>query len=148
MKCAPATSTLRLVLLGLLMAASAVGCANPDPDPDPAVADGYLFGFTGNPDFDFVAVTSDSLVVALLEVQLALPEDERRMHINGPIGRGDGEHNLEWDWHFLPGQWALVEISIELCDGTPDFVNDNIAYFIDTVGRFCPWGAHVLKKLD
>ena len=136
------------MLLGLMVPASAIGCAIPDPDADPVVVDGYLFGFTDSPEFNFVAVTTDSLVISQLEAQLALPEGKRLMHLNGPIGRGDGGHNLNWDWHFLPGEWLLAEVSIELCDGTPSYVNDNLDYFVDTVGQYCPWGSYVLKKLD
>ncbi len=134
-------------MLGMMVAASAIGCAIPDPDADPVVIDGYLFGFTDSPEFNFVAVTTDSLVISQLEAQLALPEGKRPMHLNGPIGRGDGGHNLNWDWHFLPGKWVLAEVSIELCDGTPSYVNDNLDYFVDTVGQYCPWGSYVLKKL-
>ncbi len=129
------------LLLGLLAAA----CASVDPDPQ--VEDGYLFGYDSQPELNFIAVTSDTEVLAQLAAQLALPLDERAQHINGAIERGDGGHNLDWKWHFLPGQWALADLSIEVCDGTPDSLDADLGYWVDNIGRFCPWGARVLERL-
>ena len=96
---------------------------------------------------DFVAVTSDSAVIAVVNSQLAKPVAERKMHINGKIERGNGGHNLAWSWHFTPNQWSLAEMSMELCDGWPGFVEENLDYWIDTVGRFCPWSSYVKSEI-
>jgi len=151
MKRVAATSIRQLSLLCLLLVACDridIGDSEPNLYPDLVVAGGYLFGFTSKTEFNFVAVSFASATVSQLAAQLALPEDERGMHLNGPLGRGDGGHNLEWNWHFLPGEWALAEASIELCDGNPQYISENLDYYIDTVGRYCPWGAHVIKQLE
>lgn len=143
-------STFRPRLLAVLTIATVIGCFNNESnrDADLVVDGGYLFGFTGRSDYNFVAVTFDSVTVVQLEAQLALPEEGRLMQLNGPLGRGDGGHNLDWNWHFLPGEWVLAEASIELCDGNPQYVSENLDTYIDTVGSYCPWGAHVLERLD
>ncbi|MCH7522055.1 MAG: hypothetical protein IIB42_10210 [Candidatus Marinimicrobia bacterium] len=134
-------------LCGMLAVLVLVTCDEP---PDQPVAGAYLFDMhnASGAEGQFVAITTDSAVVAKIEAQLALPVDKRLMHINGPIGRGDGGHNLEWDWHFSPHEWDLVEISIELCDGNPGLVQEDIDYWVDTVGRFCPWGAYVVRSQE
>ena len=129
----------------LLLALLPISCASADPEPH--VDGGYLFGSEGPPQFDFIAVTFDSLAVSQVEAQLALPLSQRNMHINGPIDRGDGGHNLDWKWHYLPSKWAMVELSIEVCDGTPDSLDADLNYWVDTIGQFCPWGVRVLERL-
>lgn len=39
----------------------------------------------------------------------------------------------------------MVEAAIEVCDGTPSFVEDEVDYFVDTVGRYCPWSARLIE---
>lgn len=96
---------------------------------------------------DFRAVTDDPQVIAAVRAELRLPPHERKLFIIGPIGRGDGGHNLSWKWHFLPGQWRLAEVAIELCDGNAVLVDQAVDYWVDTVGQFCPWTAYVAEEL-
>lgn len=109
----------------------------------------FLFAMRGIPDAEgrFVAVTSNPQLLAVLEGQLALPAAQRNLHINGPVDSGNGSHNLGWSWHFEPGQWELVEISIELCDGRPQNVEDDVDKWIADVGTFCPWASYVAAEL-
>lgn len=97
----------------------------------------------------FVAWTSNLTVIEQLENQLALPENERLMHIHGKIEAlpTDCELNQKWSWYFPPNDWALAEISIELCDGTPQFVEENLDEFVNIVEAYCPWSSFVLKEI-
>ena len=115
---------------------------------DEFVEGGYLFEqqSDGDPQ-QFVAVTLDPEIIDKLEAELALPKEKRMLFPNGPLDRGNGAHNLNWSWHFVPSQWELAELTIELCDGSPQYVEDNLDYYIDTVGHYCPWGAYVVEKL-
>lgn len=130
----------------LLVAASCKEAHAPSAAPTDRA---FLFGTRGVPDADgrFVAVTSDPRVVAKLESELARPPAERLLHIDGPIARGGGDHNLAWSWHFEPGRWDAVEISVEVCDGTPRMVEDDLDYWVDKVGTFCPWASYVVAPL-
>jgi hypothetical protein len=96
---------------------------------------------------DFRAITSDPAVVAEARAQLNLPLEERRLFIIGEIDRGNGGHNLDWNWHFLPDRWSLAEAAIELCDGNAVLVSQAVDYWVDTVGQFCPWGARVSHEV-
>jgi len=41
----------------------------------------------------------------------------------------------------------LAETSIELCDGTPRMVENDIGYWVDKVGHFCPWQSYAVSEL-
>ena len=94
----------------------------------------------------FIAQTSDPDVISLIENQLLLPLEERNYHIHGPIDHGNGDHNLNWSWHFVPDQWSMVETSAEVCDGCPHMVESDLTYWIHTVGLFCPWSSKVTRE--
>jgi hypothetical protein len=72
--------------------------------------------------------------------------EERRLHISGVIASGNGGHNLRWSWHFVPEAWDLTEVSIGLCDGTPEMVERDLSYWLGRVQRFCPWQSYVLQE--
>ena len=134
--------------LVLLIAA----CHEDDPTPACAIQIGaqdrvfeFLHQTTGD---TYLAWTSNPTVIQQVEAQLALPQGQRNQHINGKILRMP-EHcalNQQWSWYFAPGDWSLVDQSIEICDGNPQFVEENLAEFVDNVGRYCPWSAIVLRE--
>ena len=139
------------IAAAFLLCLLAVGCDDSTTD-NPVIPPGprtFVFGVRGVPDSEgrFIAATSDSAVLAKLEAQLALPADQRNLHIHGPIARGSGDENLSWHWYFLPGEWDMVEISIELCDGTPQMVEDDVDRWVEEIGDFCPWGSYVQREL-
>jgi hypothetical protein len=96
----------------------------------------------------FVARTTDEAVIDDVEQQLALPLEERSKHIAGPIAPGNGGHNGDYPWHFVAGEWALTEAATETCDARPSRVSENISYFVEEVGRYCPRNARVLEKVS
>lgn len=132
---------LSIILLALLSACST----------DSEVDNARYFEFTHESDdihYTIIAKTSDPGVIARVEQELAKPFDQRNMHINGVIERGNPGYNSDWSWHFVEGQWDLAEISAEVCDGRPGFVEEDLDYWVDDVGRFCPWGARVKGEVN
>jgi hypothetical protein len=69
---------------------------------------------------------------------------------NGSLlpGPGPGLHNAPWSWHVDPDDVHLADFTIELCDGWPGFVEDELDYWLDTVGQFCPWSAELVDLTD
>ncbi len=61
----------------------------------------------------------------------------------GELAWGDGGVNKGHKWHVVDLQFA--DFTIELCDGTAKMVDRDPAYWIDTVGYFCPWSGEVVK---
>lgn len=60
---------------------------------------------------------------------------------NGRILEGDGGVNIGHNWHLEDVE--LVDVTIEVCDGTADFVDENLEVFLD-LGNYCPWSALVV----
>lgn len=134
-----------LPILALLIFSFCSACSTNSND------DGRYFEFTHESDdinYTMVAKTSNADVIARIEQELSVPFEERTMHINGPIERGNKGYNSNWSWHFVEDQWELAEISVEVCDGRPSFVEEDLDYWVDTVGRFCPWGARVVGEVN
>jgi hypothetical protein len=69
---------------------------------------------------------------------------------NGRIHRGPGaaNHNRPYGWHLDPEDIQMAEVTIEVCDGRPSFVQANIAEFVDNVRRYCPWNASLVELRD
>jgi hypothetical protein len=66
---------------------------------------------------------------------------ERGEHIgipNGVILRGDDGVNVGREWHLEDIE--IVDVTIEVCDGTADYVSENLEDYL-AIGRYCPWGA-------
>lgn len=126
------------------------GCNDDSDAGGPPDESTFLFKMHGDVsgEQDFHAVTGDANVIAAVRGQLELPENERTLFIIGPIERGDGGgQNPPWNWHFVAGEWELAEVAIELCDGNAVLVSQDVDYWVDTVGQFCPWGSYAAAEV-
>ncbi len=65
------------------------------------------------------------------------------LHPHGPLLAGDGGFNQPWSWHLDPADVRMVEVSMELCDGRPSYVEKDLDYWLDTVKFYCPWSGRV-----
>ena len=102
-------------------------------------------------DSSFVAATSNQDVIDSLLVDLSKPLVQRRF-ISGNIDYGNGGHNhnaSHWFlWHFIPNQWALTDLAIEVCDGCPyTDVDSDTATWVGNIGQFCPWTARPAREV-
>lgn len=114
---------------------------------EPRAADGYMivrFGFRGDAEgsFDFTARAARPSLLDSVRAELALPVDERRFP-NGPVQAAESGENLTWRWAYVPDAWHLTDFSVELCDATPRYVEDNLDEWLASVGYYCPWSAYV-----
>ncbi|HSG08032.1 MAG TPA: hypothetical protein VLA36_06735 [Longimicrobiales bacterium] len=104
-----------------------------------------------NPAFR-LEVSGEQFVVEVI-TQEQVEELEARMAagvtgvVNGEIAAGHGGFNQPWSWHMVPSTVHTADASIELCDGRPSLVEADLAYWLDTVRRFCPWGARVVERV-
>lgn len=141
-----------LLILCTATAAAVSACSGEEEGPtrlDLPKGAYFLFGMVGDSTGaeDFVAVTSDSVVVETARQLLRLPAGERQRHAHGFIRAGSGGVNLDWNWHFIPDQWDLVEMSVEVCDGRPSFVHNYLDEWLE-LGYFCPWGSYIKEELS
>lgn len=99
-----------------------------------------------------VEVSGEHFAV-LVETEAQIQEMEDRLDsgergvINGQIQAGDGGFNGPWGWHMVPSSVHTADMAIELCDGRPSLVEDDLDYWLQTVKRFCPWGAKVVQRI-
>ena len=140
-----------LALIGLLISTAACEKNEVEKDCELEVAPGtrfFEFGHRGS-DVTFYAWTTNEAVIQNVEAQLALPEADRLQHINGEIAElPEGcNWNKQWSWYFPPAGWNLSEVSIEVCDGNPQYVEDNLQDYLD-IDRYCPWSSYVLREVD
>lgn len=121
-----------------------IACKGDSTQPDQSGM--FLFALKDLPG-QFVAHTSAPTVLEKARAQLRLPRLQRDLFINGPIAPGNGDHNLDWSWHFVPDEWDLAEAAIEVCDGTPDALEADLERWLNEVGQFCPWRSYVAEEL-
>lgn len=108
-------------------------------------------GYNDWRDTSFIAAASDPALIADVLHELSLPQDARKL-IGGPITHGHGGHNhnaSHWfRWHFVPDQWQLNDVAVEVCDGCPyTDVDNDTAYWIGNLGQFCPWSSRPAREV-
>jgi hypothetical protein len=64
----------------------------------------------------------------------------------GQLECGEGTYNCGWSWRMTPASITFAEITIEVCDATPSYVQSNCASFPN--GSYCPWSAELIELRD
>ncbi len=59
---------------------------------------------------------------------------------NGRVVRETGV-NEGWSWSLDPADFEFADVTIEICDGLPQDVEDGVV----TSDRYCPWSARVVE---
>ena len=136
----------RLIAVVSLAALTVAACSSPTA-PSPDLEGGVVATFqTGGGSFK-VFVTHPVAVSRLLQIRSGANIGQIP---NGRIlrGAGAGNHNAPHQWHLDPNDIEIVDATIELCDGSPSYVDANIAEYVDVIGRYCPWGAQLVRLDD
>jgi len=77
----------------------------------------------------------------VLEVaQLLLAGEIDHKIPNGRIVRDDPGVNAPWSWHIDPQSLEWADMTTEVCDGLPEYVEDGTL----TSDWYCPWSAEVI----
>jgi hypothetical protein len=58
---------------------------------------------------------------------------------NGLIVRGETGVNVGWSWSIDPDSVEFADMTTEVCDGLPSYVEDGTL----SGDRYCPWAAEV-----
>lgn len=100
-----------------------------------------------------VEVSGETFVVGvttpdqLQQMEARLASGEEGV-LSGELAAGSANYNDPWSWHLIPSTVHTPDLAIEVCDGRPSMVEDDLDYWLETVERFCPWGATVTERLD
>lgn len=124
--------------LGLALALGACG----DSPTTPLV--GTRFQVQVVPGETFTILLDDSATVATARELL---QTDGTIVVHGELARGDGGFNAPYRWHLKPGTVTFVDLAMEICDGRPSFVEEELEYFLDKVKYYCPWGATIVAEL-
>ncbi len=69
--------------------------------------------------------------------------EEKTKHATGTVA-GRRSYNPDWSYTLRPGTLALAEVSIEVCDGNPRYVEKHRK---DWMGeQWCPWSSYVKRE--
>lgn len=108
----------------------------------PKEPSGWLFTIDVNGE-KFKVLVKNPLVAEELRKIL---RGERSGIVNGELRRGDGGFNKPWSWHLDPDTVEVADVTIELCDGMPSFVESELDYWLNVVKRYCPWNTRVVAE--
>jgi hypothetical protein len=119
-------------------------CAEPADD---LLAGGIVATFRDNSEEFRIWVTAPSTIDQLLALEVG------QSHATIPSGRvvrgaGQADHNAPWSWHVDPEDVVMAEVTIELCDGAPSYLEQHLDDWIEHVVRYCPWGASLVDLDD
>lgn len=110
-----------------------------------------LAGCVGAPNNPYPVATFEVAGVETYKIELITPELEEhaRKLLAGedvaaiPLGavvRDDPGVNAPWSWHIDPATLEFADVTVEVCDGIPSFVEDATV----TSPDYCPWSAKVI----
>ena len=129
----------RLAIAALLsLSVTFVACDDDDSPTEPTR--GVLFRVQVGAETFRIRV-NDAETVRLARENL---QGRNNRHPNGPIREGAGGFNLPWTWHFDPDAVRMVEVSVEVCDGAPSYVETHKNDYLRS--GYCPWGARIVAE--
>jgi hypothetical protein len=128
---------------GLVLAATVLAvCSSPT---SPELEGGVLATFDVQGERYSIFITNPQTI----EQVLALSNGQGNARIpSGRLIKGREAYNAPWSWHIDPEDVHMAELTMELCDGLPSYVEKDIDYWVVTVGRFCPWSAVFVSLRD
>lgn len=136
------TQRLSFAFILIISALFLLSCSSPE---SPQLEDGILVTFDVQGERYKIFITNEETI----DQVYALQAGESNASIpSGKLFRGQVSYNKPWSWHIDSEDIEMAEFTIELCDGLPSHVEENLDYWVDTVGRFCPWSAELVSIKD
>jgi hypothetical protein len=132
--------------VAVLLAAVLGGCSSPAPSPGesppasgalPAAPAIVTFEVADQGSYSIELIT-DELIAHAAELQAG--GEEGRIPSGRIVRDGDGGVNAPWSWHIDPESLEFVDMTTEVCDGLPEYVEDGTL----TSDVYCPWSATVV----
>lgn len=130
----------RVPVLALLFAGFA-GCGDSPANPDDQAA---LFRVQACANQSFTVRITDPQTIARAQELIGKAQQPI---LSGALARGDGGFNAPYRWHMNSETVEFADFTIELCDGCPQMVEQDLDYWIGTVGRFCPWSSRIVARI-
>jgi hypothetical protein len=68
---------------------------------------------------------------------------EIRRIVIGIVRTGNDGYNQPWSWHLDPDTVRLAEMTVEVCDGRPSYVEQHLPDWLNK--GFCPWTSDIIR---
>jgi hypothetical protein len=107
--------------------------------PSPTPEDGLAVVIFRVIDEEYRILITDAADLAIAQRLLA-GDDTAPAIPNGLIVRGVTSINVGWSWSIDPDSLEFADMTTEVCDGLPSYVEDGSL----TGDYFCPWSAEVV----
>ena len=111
----------------------------------PVLSGGILVTFDVVGEIYSIFITNEETIEQVFAAQRG---ESTAMIPSGRLIQGSVFYNEPWSWYIDSEDIHMAEVTIELCDGTPSQVEANLDYWVETVQRFCPWNAQIVKIED
>ncbi len=108
-----------------------------------------LFRFTDN---------HSSFVIKLIELEKIIHarrilngEEKARIHVRGTIIKKTDSYNPSWSFYLDPKSIDFFEFSIEVCDASIDFVEQNLPEIGNSTlpnCNWCPWSSKIVEEVE
>ncbi|HEY7847784.1 MAG TPA: hypothetical protein VIC83_06295 [Candidatus Limnocylindria bacterium] len=113
--------------------------ASPTPSAsDPATGAIVTLRTTGGEEYRILLTDPQEITTA---EELAAGDRDPLIPVGTVVRTGDGGVNTGYDWHIDPASFEWAEMTMELCDGRPSYVEDGTL----SGNIFCPWSAEVVS---
>lgn len=119
--------------------ASSAPASVPSAESSVGSGDGVVVTFRVGDSEEYRILLTDPADIAIAQ-QLLAGEEAPRIPSGVIVRGGDGGVNTGYSWHIDPDTVEFAEVTIELCDGLPSYVEDGSL----SGDRFCPWSAEVI----
>ena len=136
-----------LDIAGLIFLLAALAACGRSPTlPEDPLEGGVLATFRVSQEDFRVWVTNEATIQQIFDLRdgtssASIPNGALRE------GQGRADHNAPWSWHLDPMDIDMADLTIEVCDGRPSLVDALLEDYLN-VGRFCPWGAELVRVQD
>ena len=87
-----------------------------------------------------IFITNNKTIEEVFTVQR---EESQATIPSGLIVEGAVFYNQPWSWHIDSEDIHMVQMTIELYDGLPSFVENELEYWLESVHRYAPWSATI-----
>ena len=101
----------------------------------------FTVGFDSRPNIEFVVFAAERTAVEQMREQAAA--EDKTMNVSGIVRPGRTGYNSDWKFTMAPTSIILAEVWIEVCDGSPYYVERNRDEWKGE--RWCPWSSYVKR---
>lgn len=105
------------------------------------VGEYFTLGFTSRPNIEFVVYVNRPDDVTAMRAEVDRGAEDKQI-VSGIVKRGR-RYNPDWNFSMAPGSIVLGDVFIEVCDGSPYYVQRHRSEWLGQ--RWCPWSSYVEK---